>query len=93
MLAAIHRGLLFAKVPLLDESTKGKLAVDCKSGRKLRHTKRVSSCFKYSNVFVLTLCMLGNVFFVLNISYITDLSPSGPARRFDEPDHRLSRAA
>ena len=68
MLAAIHRGLLFAKVPLLDESTKGKLAVDCKSGRKLRHTKHVSSCFKYSNVFVLTLCMLGNVF--LSITFL-----------------------
>ena len=50
------------------ESTNGKLAIDCKSGRKLRHTQHVSPCSKYSNVFALTLCMLSNVFFVLNIS-------------------------
>ena len=43
------RPSLFAKVPLLGESTKGKQnAVDCKSGRK-RHTP----CSKYSNFFSL----------------------------------------
>ena len=42
----------------LGESTKGKLATDCKSGRKLRHTQHISSCSK----FVLTLCMLSNAF-------------------------------
>ena len=31
------RPSLFAKVPLLGESTNAQLAVDCKSGRKLRH--------------------------------------------------------
>ena len=41
---------------------------------------------KYSNVFVLTLCMLSNVFFRPEHLNLTDLSPSGPARRFSEPD-------
>ena len=78
---------LFAKVPLLGESTKGKLATDCKSGRKLRHTQHVSSCSK----FVLTLCMLSNAFFCPeHFLNLTDLSPSGPARRFAEPDLGLN---
>ena len=66
MLAAIHRGLHCLPKCLLKsgESTNGKLAIDCKSGRKLRHTQHVSPCFKYSNVFALTLCMLSNVFFL-----------------------------
>ena len=93
MLAAIHRGLHCLPKCLLKsgESTNGKLAIDCKSGRKLRHTQHVSPCSKYSNVFALTLCMLSNVFFCpkhfLNLTY---LSPSGPARRFAETDLGLT---
>ena len=71
------RPSLFAKVPLLGESTKGKqkkllivvFHVDCKSGRKLRHIPNT----RHSNVFV-------------SAVNLTDLSPSGPARRFAEPD-------
>ena len=58
------RPSLFAKVSLLRESTKGK-----QNYFSLLNTAlRVSSCSKYSNDLVLTLCMLSNVFFVLNIA-------------------------
>ena len=75
------RPSLFAKVPLLGESTKGKqkkllivvFHVDCKSGRKLRHIP--ITC--HSNVFV-------------SVVNLTDLSRSGPARRFAEPDLGLN---
>ena len=71
------RPSLFAKVPLLGESTKGKqkkllivvFHVDCKSGRKLRHIP--NTC--HSNAFV-------------SAVNLTDHSPSGPARRFAKPD-------
>ena len=43
---------------------------------------------KYSNVFVLTLCMLSS--FCPEHFNLTDLSPSGPARRFAEPDLGLN---
>ena len=45
------RPSLFAKVPLLGESTKGKqnyLVACCKSGRKLRHTP--NTCQRVPNV-------------------------------------------
>ena len=44
MLAAIYRGFHCLPKCLLKvgESAKGKLAIDCKSGRKLRHTQHVS---------------------------------------------------
>ena len=42
MLAEIHRGIFQEKV------TKGKLAVDCKSGRKLRHIPK--TCHRIPNI-------------------------------------------
>ena len=54
-------------------------------------TQHVSSCFKYSNVEYVTLCMLSNGFFCpkpfLNLS---NLYPSGLARRFAESDLGLN---
>ena len=48
------------------------------------------SCFKYSNIFVLTLCMLSNFVCPKSSLNLTDLSPSGPARRLAEPDLGLN---
>ena len=68
------------------KATKTNKQTDCKIGRKLRHTQHVS-CSK----FVLTLCMLSNAFFCPeHFLNLTDISPSGPARRFAEPDRGLN---
>ena len=65
------RPSLFAKLPLLGESTKGKQNYfSLLKTAKVVVSYIIPSCSKYSNVFVLTLCMLSNVafFFVLNIA-------------------------
>ena len=70
------RPSLFAKVPLLGESTKGKqnylltvvFQVACLVVSYVIYTQHVSQRFCFSGEY-LTLCMLSNVFFsVLNIS-------------------------
>ena len=81
------RHSLFAKVPLLGESTKGKQnAVDCKSGRK-RHTS--NTCHRVPNIatFFRNSLHVEKLFFCpKHFLNLTDPSPSGPARRFAEPD-------
>ena len=89
------RPSLFAKVPLLGESTKDKQNYFSllKTAKVVvtSYTQHVSSCSKYSNVFVLTLCMLSNGFFCpKHCLNLTDLSPLGPARCFTEPDLGLN---
>ena len=44
----------------------------------------------YRHVFVLTVCMLSNFFCPDYFLNLTDLSPSGPVRRFAEPDLGLN---
>ena len=85
------RSSLFAKLPLLGESTKGK-----QNYFSLLLTAKVVVSYvicptriivfqKYSNVFVFTHCMLSNFFCPEHFLNLTDLSPSSPARRFAEP--------
>ena len=69
------RPSLFAKVSLRRKYKQGKqnyfsLLKTAKVVVSHIYTQFVSSCSKYSNVFVLTLCMMSNVFFlcVLNIA-------------------------
>ena len=84
MLAAIHRGLHCLPKCLFKE--KQNYFKDFKSGPKLRHIPNT-----YRRVpFVLNLCMLSNVFCPEYFLNLTDLSPSGPARRFAEPDLGLN---
>ena len=83
-------------MPLLGESTKGKqnyfsllMTAKVVVSYVIYPTRII--VFQISNVFVLTLCMLSNVFFCpKHCLNFTDLSPSGPARRFAEPDLGLN---
>ena len=74
------RSSLFAKVPLLGET-------------ELLSTAKVVVSYMYviySNGFIRTLCMLSSVFCPEHFLSLTDLSPSGPARRFAESDLGLN---
>ena len=84
MLEAIHRGLHCLPKCLFEEK------VQQNNFSLLKTAKVVVSYSKYSNVFVLTLCMLSNVFCPKHCLNLTDLSPSGPAKRFAEPDLGLN---
>ena len=83
-------------MPLLGESTKGKqnyfsLLMTAKVVVSYIIYPTRIIVFQISNVFVLTLCMLSNVLFCpKHCLNFTDLSPSGPARRFAEPDLGLN---
>ena len=85
------RPSLFVKVPLLGESTKGQH--NYFSFLKTAKVVIPNTYHRVPNiVFVLTLCILSNVFFFCpkHCLNLTDLSPSGPARRFAEPDLGLN---